>query len=229
VCLIAMLVLAVTTDHWGESFTTAFCIAYALHFLTRIQLALLAVKRPHEDFTSGALELLLVTPIAEIDLIAAHHRALQAATRRPLGHLFAMNGLLQLTLICFHEQLHMDNGAWALFTVCFLGGIAITRSDVATLRWLALRQALTQPTPLRAAGRSLAWLVAFPWPAFGVAMLLALRISRINSIYSALPFLGWVLLCLAYNRFHIARCRAWLRPGLRHRFAQSHYAPSRAT
>ncbi len=213
-----VLVTSVSTRHWEEGFTSAFCAAYALHLVTRIQLAVSATGSLVEDRRNGALETLLVTPVTNGDVVDAHHRALKRAFRRPLWLLLGMNGALQLCVVAFHEHLHMDRGAGAVFSVGFIGGALVTLSDFAALRWLCLRESLRSATPLKAAGMSLVRLNGVAWPALGVAILIALGFNDEEVV--AVIFSSWILLCLFVNAVSCRSSRRWLCAGLRERVSE---------
>jgi hypothetical protein len=208
-----MLLVSVTTRHWETGFLSAVAATYILHLLTRTQFALTATRGWHEEKQSGALELLLVTPLREQDLVAAYTASLRRAFRFQRWHIVGLNALLMLVIILFFDRLHMGGGAWAVFSVLLIGGALITWTDFPLLRWLSLREALRQPTQMKAAGMTLTWLAAVPWFAFALALVFALRFNRGED--AALVFALWVACCLAYNWILIRLCRAWIRRGLR--------------
>lgn len=213
-----MLAVSVTTRHWEEGFTSAFCAAYALHLLTRIQLALTATRRLTDERRSGALEALLATPVTDAEIVRAHHASLKRAFRALLWVLLGMNLALQLWVIVFSEELHMNGGAGVIFSVFFLSGAVVTLADFAALRWLALREALRSPTQLNAAARAWGWLVVSPWVGFGVAFLVAAR-SR-QEQFAAFVFLCWFAFSLLWDWATIRSCRRWLKPGIRRRASE---------
>jgi len=213
-----MLVISVTTSFWEGGYIMAFCSAYGLHLLTRVQLALAATRHLNEGRRSGALELVLTTPVQEVEVVRAHHQSLKRAFRRPLLLLLGMNGLLELAVFLFPRHLHMGGGAWAIFSSFFIGGAVITMADFVTLRWLGLRESLRSPTQLKAAGRALGLLVGAAWPGFGVAFLIASGLRGDGS--AAIVFGCWVAGCIAWDGLLCLRCRRWLRRGLRWRASE---------
>lgn len=201
-----------------EGFVTAFCAAYGLHLITRIQAVLTATRRLHDDRRSGALELLLVTPLPEADVVKAHHASVKHSLRPAYRTLLFLNIALQLAITLGANQLDTDDEIWFIFTAFFAGGLLVTLSDFRTLRWLALRAALRAQTQLRAAGVVFGLLMGLPWVAFGVTFLVAIQFN--NAAEAAAIFWVWVLGCLAYNRILEGRARRWLKPGLRQRVAE---------
>ena len=216
--LTAMLFYSLAERHREEGFITAICAAYALHLITRIQAVLTATRRLHDDRRTGALELLLVTPLPEVDVIEAHHASVRRSLRGGYRTLLALNIALQLAITLGARQLDMDGGGWFIFTAFFAGGFLVTLSDFRTLRWLALRAGLRASTQLKAAGVVFGLLMALPWLAFGVTFVVAIQFN--NASEASFFFWLWVAGCLGYNRILEGRVRRWLRPGLRQRVAE---------
>lgn len=223
VCLgsffVVMLVTSVTSTRWQEGFVAALLTAYATHILCRVHFAWASVRWLHDHRRSGALELLLTTPVAEADVIEAHHTALRRGHRRSLVMLFSMNALLQLMILLFRQPLHIDENALRMFSIFFVGGAIVTKMDFSTLRWLGLREALRQPTSSKAASRVFTYVYAVPFLALGAVFVLA---SGGLSFELALLLMGaWIGLCLAVGGLHISECRRWIGKGLRLRAAES--------
>ena len=213
-----MLLVSISTRHWEEGFITAFCTAYGLHLVTRIQFVLSATRRLQDDCRSGALELLLTTPISDRELVRAHHGALTRAFRWPLLLLLGMNAALQAAVILYFEQLHMRGGAWAIFSVFFLGGALVTLADFAALRWLSMREALRSATQMKAAAGALSRLFIGPWLGFGITLLVAVRFRQEEA--AAAVFALWLVFCLVGDLGWVLACRSWLGRGLRQRAAE---------
>lgn len=207
-----MLIASVTTGHWEEGFISAMGIALAVHVIARVQAALAVTRRLSEDRRSGALELLLVTPLDEAELMQAHCRALRLTHRGLFRSLVAANVVLQLMVVVFHRPLHIGN-EWPIFTVFFTGGLLITLADFRLLPWLGLRASLRAPTHLRAAGRVFATLVGLPWLGFAVAFLVATQSH--NDTKVAYCFLTWAVGCLLFDAWLIRRCQRRLAGGWR--------------
>ncbi len=212
------LVVAVTTRYWESGFIFAFCAAYVLHLITRLELALTSTRRLHEDWRTGALEVVLTTTVPTAKVVDAHHHSVAHIFRARLRLLLAMNGLLEAAVIMFHDRLRMGGGADLIFSVFFVGGAVVTVPEFVALRWLGLRESLRNSTQLKAAGRSFARLVMVPWPAFALVFLLATGTGR--SSIAAMLFSTWFVACLLYDHFLVRACRHWLKAGLRHRASE---------
>jgi ABC-type transport system involved in multi-copper enzyme maturation permease subunit len=209
----ATLLNSVTTRFWREGFLAAMFTAYALHFVARIQAAWTVTRWLHDERRSGALELLLTTPVSEADLTAAHHESLRRALRRPLRTLLAVNAVLELAVLLFWNHLHMDNHAGASFTTLFVGGALATVADFATLRWLGLQESLRARTPARAAGTAFVRLMIGPWTTLALAILVLGQ--RGNMASAPVIFSCWFASCLLWDLILVSQARQWLRPGLR--------------
>jgi len=198
----SMAVVAVTTRHWEETYSTAFITAYALHLTTKFMMALEATRSLHGDRQSGALELLLVTPAGAQGVLPGAHLAYRRATRRPFRCMIWVNlGLLGAAFV-FHKPLHINGEALTGFTTLFLGGIATAFADRSALAWVGFRQSLVAPTHLKAALMTLAQVMIPGW------LLLAgvvVALTGVRSSGAAVFVFGcWFAGCLLYSFFMIA-------------------------
>jgi len=213
-----MLVIAVTTSRWQQGFIAALFATFFLHLISRLQLSWASIRWLQEDRRTGALELLLTTPITESEVVEAHHDSLRRAQRRILYILLGMNVILQVTVVCFWEHLHMDNDAGHMFTIFFVGGALVTLADFVTVRWLGLREGLRQPTPSKAASRVFVSLYAVAW---AILVLMVVVISNGMQKDAAMTmFKFWYGICLGIAVVQVAECRRWLGKGLRVRAAE---------
>jgi ABC-type transport system involved in multi-copper enzyme maturation permease subunit len=218
VFFVAMLCASATNRTPEPGFIAAFCAVYALHLATRIQLALTATERWHDDRKSGALEILLVTPVSDGDVIRAHHASVKRAFRPALMGLLGLNVALELMVLVYYERLHIHQGEGAAFSVFFIGGAALTVADFTALRWLTLTESLRSSTQLKAATRAVIRLVVGAWSAFAVAWLVAVQSNQGETIAGI--FFIWLIFSLLYDWGLIKSCRDWIRTGLRDRVAE---------
>jgi hypothetical protein len=171
-----------------------------------------------EDRRSGALELLLTTPVNDPPLAAAYREAMRRAGRWTLTSTLAMNLMLELCIIVLFQHLDMNHGAWFFFSVWFVGGAVLLWADWRTMPWLAIRQAGRNRSQSKAAGVLLATLQLPAWIAFALTFLLAVQSGDEGLI--GVMFCGWLLACLIYNFWLVRRCQTWLRRGLRWQVAE---------
>jgi ABC-type transport system involved in multi-copper enzyme maturation permease subunit len=149
-----------------QAFAGAVFTAYGLHVLLKSFLAMRAVRRLSEDVLSGALELLLVTPLPPRDILSGQRRALRQSFRAPTIWLSLLNGAL-IVLIHGSAVLGMGSSDQRIFTGIFLGGIVALFADSFALSWVGMEMGLRGKRQHRAVlatlGRLLLpnWLLAF--------------------------------------------------------------------
>jgi len=149
-----------------QAFAGAIFSAYALHVLLKCFIAMRAVRRLSEDRLSGALELLLITPLQPRDILSGQRRALRRFFRAPSTWLAVLNAAL-IFLIHTSAVLDMGSSDRRIFTGIFLGGMAALFADSWALSWIGMELGLRgkrQPRAVLAAlGRVLLpnWLCAF--------------------------------------------------------------------
>src|SRR5687768_13663191 len=100
-----------------------------------------AVRRFSEDRLSGALELLLVTPLQARDILSGQQRALQRFFGAPGAWLVLLNIAL-IILIHTSAALNMGPSDQGIFTGIFLGGILALFADSFALSWIGMEMGL---------------------------------------------------------------------------------------
>ena len=149
-----------------QAFAGALFTTYGLHVLLKCFIAMRAVRRLSEDRLSGALELLLVTPLQPRDILSGQRRALRRLFRLSSAGLVLLNSAL-IFLIHNSAALHMGTSDRRIFTGIFLGGIAALFADSFALSWIGIEMGLRGKRHHRAVlatlGRVLLpnWLCAF--------------------------------------------------------------------
>lgn len=142
-------------------------IAYGAQVLATlvpaVLLSLAAARRMAELRQSGAIELLLCTPLSAASLTRAEWEVLWHAMRRPL----AVLGLLLALPTAFVYAPAFGNppNIAAVFLVLQLTGIAKTLLATLASVWLGLWFGLRARTPALAVGRTVIWVVLVPWVA----------------------------------------------------------------
>lgn len=146
-----------------EAFTGAMFTAYGLHVVWKCVLAVAASRRFSEDRLSGALELLLVTPLSPGSYLSGQRAALKKSFRKSKALLALMN----LAMLLLQTTLDMSDHDHATFTLIFLGGIVLLFSDAFALSWIGMEMGLRgkrhHRAVLAALGRVLlpSWLAVF--------------------------------------------------------------------
>jgi ABC-type Na+ efflux pump permease subunit len=136
--------------------------ALLLHLLLRAWLASEAVQCLGPDRRSGALELLLSTPLSVRDLLRGHQLALQRQFLKPA--LFVL-GLDILFLLVGLDEVHGDQERF-LWIGFWLVVMAVLLADMQTIAWLSMWFGLVARQASRAAGQSILIVLVVPWLLF---------------------------------------------------------------
>jgi len=177
-------------------FAAAMFVAFGLHFVFKVLLALSMVRRLTEDRHNGALELLLSTPLEPKTLLLGHRAALRVQWKWAILGLLAVNLLLVAAALGSELFTGFDS---LIFFQFFLGGAMLLFLDVAVIEVVGPWMALIHVKPARAAW---ATLVRVMGP--GLAGLFALvlcangggdsRVMLLHLIWLGLNFIAGMLI-----------------------------------
>ena len=152
--------------------------ALGLHFVLKSAMAFEAAQKLLVDRQSGALELLLCTPLAIREIVHGHFLALARNFAWPVLLVLGMDAAFFLSKLHDREWMGL-----------FLAGGSIFLADMITLGFLGLWLGLTSRTTGRAAFSSLARILALPWLGFG--MLMAAGAALFSNSYRGFSFPDW--------------------------------------
>ena len=201
--ILAIWLCALLCSIFGNSNVPAFIVAlfssFALHVVCKLLLVMEATRQLSEDRRSGALELLLVSPLRESEILAGVSKAV---TRRFLGWgliLAGVNVCLSVTSMVCAERLRISRGNdLAVFQELFLGGIVALFLDFKALGPVAMWMALRANKPHRAILGTLGRVLFPPW--LGLFLLVffmsqsrSLTQGAIAVVFGAWFGLGWVV------------------------------------
>jgi ABC-type transport system involved in cytochrome c biogenesis permease component len=189
-----------------ELFTISFFILFGVHVLLKVAISFETTRRFNQDRASGALELLVVTPLPVGALLFGHQRAIHEQFRGPRRILIFMNVASIIFAGVFHQTLDMHWKDYLVFVETYCGGILVLYADVAALGWVGMWAGLTSPKQNRAVMRTIARVLLPPWI---VILLLVFIQPNINGPGSAAFVFGsWFLFSLVvsiWNRSVIQR------------------------
>ncbi len=131
-----------------------FGAVYVLHVTVKCWVAWEASRRFAEDKRSGALELLLTTPIDERAVLVGWLLGLKRRFLAPVTVLFMLD---------MHLWWSSDSGQWLLAMVAAVG---LFVADTYTLCWVGLWQGLNARNSIRAFLATIGRVLVFPWFAF---------------------------------------------------------------
>ena len=147
------------TQNW--CFGVVMFMAYGLHVAMKLMVTTEACRRLNEDRHSGALELVLSTPISVQNIIEGQRRALWETVRVPLLLLLGLNVIL-VWVVGLADPLRM-NGDAGVFCVIYVGGAVLLLADYYALTWTGMRSALCKGRHTRAIFSTLMRVMLVPW------------------------------------------------------------------
>ena len=182
-----------------------------LHSVLKNWLASMACSRFAADRHSGALELLLATPISVCEILRGQRLALWRQFAGPalavavvdMGFLFS--GL-------YSSKLNIQDPEWPLI---WLAGMIIFVWDLFALGWVGMWLGLCSRNGSRAAGATLVRICVLPWLAFAfLVMCIALLEEFFQVPYprwfnnnGVVPVILWFVLSGANNLFFVRRAK----------------------
>jgi ABC-type transport system involved in cytochrome c biogenesis permease component len=183
-----------------------FVTIYVLHGAVKCWVAWEASRRFAEDRRSGALELLLVTPLTERAVLVGWLIGLKRRFAGPIAVVLSLDILLWWS---------GTGGAW-LLVMLVASGLFV--ADCYTLCWIGLWKGLTAKNSTQACVRTIGQVLVFPWfAAFGVwAVVELLTREGSLSLYSGWFVVVWFLtgyvLDFGFCLWGISRLSRDLRP-----------------
>jgi hypothetical protein len=211
-----------------EAFTICFLTAYALHQVGKYQAAVEASQQLSEDRQSGALELLLITPLGEAQILSGQKRALQRRSRGLQMVLLLVNVCLCLAVVSRPGQLHMNARDQALFLELFVGGIVVLFVDFWALHTVGMCMAVRARKHHRAVLGTLGRMMLVPWAGiFLWVFLMMTRASGTSESELAMIFALWFTAGIINDLVVEVWARAGLGRGLRYWVAEGRMAGDR--
>ena len=204
-----------------DMFPMSLFTAFALHLVGKYLAAVEATRQLGEDRRSGALELLLVTPLKETQILSGQRLALKRHSVRLKMLLVCVNLCLCVAVLVHPRHMPIGSREQAGFVELFLGGIIMVFVDFNAIQTVGMWMALRARSQQRAILATLAALVLVPWMAMFLLWVLAiagtLRLSEggVSAIF-ALWFVGGIV----NDLFFSAQARAALGRGLRYWVAE---------
>ncbi len=130
-------------------FPILFLLTYALHLILKCLVAAEASRRFSEDRASGALELLLVTPLHPAEIVASQFRGVWLSFRWCFLTLTLMN-LAALAWVNFSGVFNSSDMSRTMFSLMFAGGLVMLFVDGFALINVGMWTAMTTKRHARA-------------------------------------------------------------------------------
>ena len=182
----------------GASFSITFLMAFALHVLFKCMVIAEATRRLSEDQQSGALELLLVTPLRPAEIMAGQRAALAQIFRWPKLMLVGMN-LMLIGLLVWPSRSRWMGPDQAIFLTMFAGGIVLLFVDCFVICPAGVWSALTTKRHTRAIFATVRKILLPSWAAILSLWFLAITSNGLNSETVELLVVIWIAFGLAVD------------------------------
>lgn len=187
-------------------------LSYGIHQVLKALITIEASRRLSDDRQSGALELLLVTPLPISRILSGQRRALSEAFRWPMIFVVIVN-LCMFLMITGRNPVHMDSKDRVVFSEMFIGGGLMLMLDAVALSWVGMSMALKKRGHHRAIYSTFARVMLPPWLAVLLFIFLGIGGANFNGS-DMIVFVGlWLFGCVIVDVVQAAIARAGL-PGL---------------
>jgi ABC-type transport system involved in cytochrome c biogenesis permease component len=172
--------------------------AFALHTVLKFRVAMEASQRLLMDRQSGAMELLLSTPLREREIVRGQFMALRHQFLWPVVLVLIMDFLFLLS--------DLRDEVWVWICACAMVALVL---DLVALSWLGMWMGMVHRRIARAAGSALAKILVLPWLLY-LGMILIMEFGRIQVRSESFAFLSWLVITVVVDVFFIARARRGL-------------------
>jgi ABC-type transport system involved in cytochrome c biogenesis permease component len=203
-------------------------LGYGIHQVLKTLIAIEASRRLSEDRQSGALELLLVTPLPISNILSGQRRALWEIYRWPMIFTALINLCLFL-LLTGRNPFHMHGDDRVIFSEMLIGGALMLPLDAFALSWVGMSMGMKKRGHNRAIYATLGRVMLPPWLAVLLFIFLGIGGTHISS-GDMIGFVGfWFFGCVFLDIFQAgASHRGVLAELLRERsaFKASTFGPT---
>jgi hypothetical protein len=196
--------------YWSTGRTRDTCfgivmfLTYGIHQVLKALIAIEASRRLSDDRQSGALELLLVTPLPVSKILSGQRRALGLTFRWPVIFVAIVN--LCMFLLITGEK--------------FIGGGLLLVLDAIALSWVGMSMALKKRGHHRAIYSTFARVMLPPWLAIFLFIFLSIGGTNFNGS-DMIGFVGlWLFGCVIVDLIQATTARSKLPGLLRERSVQ---------
>ncbi len=202
------------TTYWKESFIISMFAAFGLHLAYKLLLAIEVSRQLNADRRSGALELLMVTPLTGGEIIQGQRQATLRRFLLPLFLILGVNLALASAVICFPKKLSMDARDQCAFLVLFGGGALTCLVDSLAITEMGIWMSLRASRHHWAALSAFAATVIVPWAAGLLMFWIMVNSNNVSRNEPGFVFSAWVAGAIVYGFVVFGRARVELNRGL---------------
>jgi len=198
-------------------------LAFALHALVKLLMIVESVSRLNHDRNSGALELLLVTPLPVTAIFAAQRQAMRAHFRPALWTLCLLNAALLSAVLVYALNLSVqENDLW-MFAEVMVGGVVVLLADCEAVLWVGMWHGLSKRHAYKAVIITALQLLG---PCWLLAFFLIVTAPNVGSrLGAAIVLTAWFLAGLAVDAISVVLARSRLIGQFRAVVAQRYHKP----
>ena len=198
--------------------------AVLLHTILKFWITSEACYRFVQDRKSGALELLLSTPISVSEILHGQKLALLRQFAGPAVFILVVD--LVFLFAGLQEQEMNNTEDYSLWVMMWLSGMTVFLMDLFALSWVSMWCGLSSPKVNRAGNEAIGRILVIPWVAFFICMTTAatLQLFSVMHFDTHVILLLWLSLCVVNNLIFMS----WAKNNLRNRFrdiATQRFAP----
>jgi len=212
---IPLLVVSVAKPNAHQAFLACLFMAYALHQIVKTMAAVEATRRLNEERRIGALELLLVTPLPERDILKGIAMSFRSKFAPLRGLVVFTNLAMAFVVISWSGYLRMSGPVVEIFLVLFLGGILMVYLDFKAMGEVGMWMSLRSVRHRTAALGTIVRVMAVNWIAALFLTFLVISSRGLSEGTVATIFAAWFVLGIVNDVIVIGRARAELVGGLR--------------
>lgn len=194
---------------WSIALTVGMVCGFCSHLLLKYLVAVSASRRLCEDRASGALELLLSTPVSEGQILNGLRKAVSRQLFGPI--MLVMLANLSLALMTAFFKLDMDFEVRTIFGMMIGGGALTLGMDCWALTGVGQWRGLRARSPNRAVIGAMGPILGMPW--LGLALILFSGPNTEKSMDFALT--TWIVLSFVVAGMQGSHSRERLSHGIR--------------
>jgi hypothetical protein len=204
------------SSSWGvkeRSFSFLMFVAFAMHVLLKVFIATESARRLNEDRRSGALELLLVSPLSISQILSGQASALRRMFTGPISILTIVN-VFVLGLVAGPDPMKMEGQAQVATCELLFGGLVLMFLDAWALSWVGMLMGYRKRRHHWAIFATLLRILLLPWLGAFFFFLLSIGGRASPDTFIALALFYFFLVGL-FDAALVAWARQSLRAELR--------------
>jgi hypothetical protein len=190
------------------SFSFLMFVAFAMHVVLKVFIATEAARRFNEDRRSGALELLVVSPLSISQIISAQAAALRNMFVGPMLVVAVVNAFV-LWLVAGPDPMNMRGDGQVMICELYFGGLVLMFLDAWALSWVGMLMGYRKRRHHWAIFATLLRIVLLPW--LGAFFFFLLSVGGRSS---ADTFIALALFYFFFVGLFDAALVAWARQSL---------------